>query len=227
MSCLSTELSAKKAPCRVLFPGADGGNRTRVASLGSWSPAIRRHPHYYCCASYCTPDLWIMQAKNACHSVGAYSSVTHHYNSCIRMRKSYWITFAISIHAPHVGRDLTLMDSGDRTDISIYAPHVGRVDSKSAQKFAALLRKVNNFLFREAECRTASAQKPPRCSVIRQIFRCEPISKNVFAAASHLQYQRTLHIVSRLCSKVLDFGLILISEIVKAKAILLAVHYLT
>lgn len=204
MSCRSTELSAKKAPCRVLFPGADGGNRTRVASLGSWSPAIRRHPHYYCCASYCTPDLWIMQAKNACHSVGAYSSVTHHCNSCIRMRKSYWITFAISIHAPHVGRD-----------------------SKSAQKFAALLRKVNNFLFREAECRTASAQKPPRCSVIRQIFRCEPISKNVFAAASHLQYQRTLHIVSRLCSKVLDFGLILISEIVKAKAILLAVHYLT
>lgn len=204
MSCRSTELSAKKAPCRVLFPGADGGNRTRVASLGSWSPAIRRHPHYYCCASYCTPDLWIMQAKNACHSVGAYSSVTHHYNSCIRMRKSYWITFAISIHAPHVGRD-----------------------SKSVQKFAALLRKVNNFLFREAECRTASAQKPPRCSVIRQIFRCEPISKNVFAAASHLQYQRTLHIVSRLCSKVLDFGLILISEIVKAKAILLAVHYLT
>ena len=85
------------------------------------------------------------------------------------MRKSYWITFAISIHAPHVGRD-----------------------SKSVQKFAALLRKVNNFLF-----------------------------------ASHLQYQRTLHIVSRLCSKVLDFGLILISEIVKAKAILLAVHYLT
>lgn len=204
MSCRSTELSAKKAPCRVLFPGADGGNRTRVASLGSWSPAIRRHPHYYCCASYCTPDLWIMQAKNACHSVGAYSSVTHHYNSCIRMRKSCWITFAISIHAPHVGRD-----------------------SKSVQKFAALLRKVNNFLFREAECRTASAQKPPRCSVIRQIFRCEPISKNVFAAASHLQYQRTLHIVSRLCSKVLDFGLILISEIVKAKAILLAVHYLT
>lgn len=204
MSCRSTELSAKKAPCRVLFPGADGGNRTRVASLGSWSPAIRRHPHYYCCASYCTPDLWIMQAKNACHSVGAYSSVTHHCNSCIRMRKSYWITFAISIHAPHVGRD-----------------------SKSVQKFAALLRKVNNFLFREAECRTASAQKPPRCSVIRQIFRCEPISKNVFAAASHLQYQRTLHIVSRLCSKVLDFGLILISEIVKAKAILLAVHYLT
>lgn len=203
MSCRSTELSAKKAPCRVLFPGADGGNRTRVASLGSWSPAIRRHPHYYCCASYCTPDLWIMQAKNACHSVGAYSSVTHHCNSCIRMRKSYWITFAISIHAPHVGRD-----------------------SKSVQKFAALLRKVNNFLFREAECRTASAQKPPRCSVIRQIFRCEPISKNVFAAASHLQYQRTLHIVSRLCSKVLDFGLILISEIVKAKAILLAVHYL-
>lgn len=188
MSCRSTELSAKKAPCRVLFPGADGGNRTRVASLGSWSPAIRRHPHYYCCASYCTPDLWIMQAKNACHSVGAYSSVTHHYNSCIRMRKSYWITFAISIHAPHVGRD-----------------------SKSVQKFAALLRKVNNFLFREAKCRTASAQKPPRCSVIRQIFRCEPISKNVFAAASHLQYQRTLHIVSRLCSKVLDFGLILIS----------------
>ena len=204
MSCRSTELSAKKAPCRVLFPGADGGNRTRVASLGSWSPAIRRHPHYYCCASYCTPDLWIMQAKNACHSVGAYSSVTHHYNSCIRMRKSYWITFAISIHAPHAGRD-----------------------SKSVQKFAALLRKLNNFLFREAECRTASAQKPPRCSVIRQIFRCEPISKNVFAAASHLQYQRTLHIVSRLCSKVLDFGLILISEIVKAKAILLAVHYLT
>lgn len=204
MSCRSTELSAKKAPCRVLFPGADGGNRTRVASLGSWSPAIRRHPHYYCCASYCTPDLWIMQAKNACHSVGAYSSVTHHYNSCIRMRKSCWITFAISIHAPHVGRD-----------------------SKSVQKFAALLRKLNNFLFREAECRTASAQKPPRCSVIRQIFRCEPISKNVFAAASHLQYQRTLHIVSRLCSKVLDFGLILISEIVKAKAILLAVHYLT
>ena len=204
MSCRSTELSAKKAPCRVLFPGADGGNRTRVASLGSWGPAIRRHPHYYCCASYCTPDLWIMQAKNACHSVGAYSSVTHHYNSCIRMRKSYWITFAISIHAPHVGRD-----------------------SKSVQKFAALLRKLNNFLFREAECRTASAQKPPRCSVIRQIFRCEPISKNVFAAASHLQYQRTLHIVSRLCSKVLDFGLILISEIVKAKAILLAVHYLT
>lgn len=204
MSCRSTELSAKKAPCRVLFPGADGGNRTRVASLGSWSPAIRRHPHYYCCASYCTPDLWIMQAKNACHSVGAYSSVTHHCNSCIRMRKSYWITFAISIHAPHVGRD-----------------------SKSVQKFAALLRKVNNFLFPEAECRTASAQKPPRCSVIRQIFRCEPISKNVFAAASHLQYQRTLHIVSRLCSKVLDFGLILISEIVKAKAILLAVHYLT
>lgn len=204
MSCRSTELSAKKAPCRVLFPGADGGNRTRVASLGSWSPAIRRHPHYYCCASYCTPDLWIMQAKNACHSVGAYSSVTHHYNSCIRMRKSYWITFAISIHAPHVGRD-----------------------SKSVQKFAALLRKLNNFLFREAECRTASAQKPPRCSVIRQIFRCEPISKNVFAAASHLQYQRTLHIVSWLCSKVLDFGLILISEIVKAKAILLAVHYLT
>lgn len=204
MSCLSTELSAKKAPCRVLFPGADGGNRTRVASLGSWSPAIRRHPHYYCCASYCTPDLWIMQAKNACHSVGAYSSVTHHCNSCIRMRKSYWITFAISIHAPHVGRD-----------------------SKSVQKFAALLRKLNNFLFREAKCRTASAQKPPRCSVIRQIFRCEPISKNVFAAASHLQYQRTLHIVSRLCSKVLDFGLILISEIVKAKAILLAVHYLT
>ena len=204
MSCRSTELSAKKAPCRVLFPGADGGNRTRVASLGSWSPAIRRHPHYYCCASYCTPDLWIMQAKNACHSVGAYGSVTHHCNSCIRMRKSYWITFAISIHAPHVGRD-----------------------SKSVQKFAALLRKVNNFLFREAECRTASAQKPPRCSVIRQIFRCEPISKNVFAAASHLQYQRTLHIVSRLCSKVLDFGLILISEIVKAKAILLAVHYLT
>ena len=204
MSCRSTELSAKKAPCRVLFPGADGGNRTRVARLGSWSPAIRRHPHYYCCASYCTPDLWIMQAKNACHSVGAYSSVTHHCNSCIRMRKSYWITFAISIHAPHVGRD-----------------------SKSVQKFAALLRKVNNFLFREAECRTASAQKPPRCSVIRQIFRCEPISKNVFAAASHLQYQRTLHIVSRLCSKVLDFGLILISEIVKAKAILLAVHYLT
>lgn len=204
MSCRSTELSAKKAPCRVLFPGADGGNRTRVASLGSWSPAIRRHPHYYCCASYCTPDLWIMQAKNVCHSVGAYSSVTHHYNSCIRMRKSYWITFAISIHAPHVGRD-----------------------SKSVQKFAALLRKLNNFLFREAECRTASAQKPPRCSVIRQIFRCEPISKNVFAAASHLQYQRTLHIVSRLCSKVLDFGLILISEIVKAKAILLAVHYLT
>ncbi len=204
MSCRSTELSAKKAPCRVLFPGADGGNRTRVASLGSWSPAIRRHPHYYCCASYCTPDLWIMQAKNACHSVGAYSSVTHHCNSCIRMRKSYWITFAISIHAPHVGRD-----------------------SKSVQKFAALLRKLNNFLFREAKCRTASAQKPPRCSVIRQIFRCEPISKNVFAAASHLQYQRTLHIVSRLCSKVLDFGLILISEIVKAKAILLAVHYLT
>lgn len=204
MSCQSTELSAKKAPCRVLFPGADGGNRTRVASLGSWSPAIRRHPHYYCCASYCTPDLWIMQAKNACHSVGAYSSVTHHCNSCIRMRKSYWITFAISIHAPHVGRD-----------------------SKSVQKFAALLRKLNNFLFREAKCRTASAQKPPRCSVIRQIFRCEPISKNVFAAASHLQYQRTLHIVSRLCSKVLDFGLILISEIVKAKAILLAVHYLT
>lgn len=204
MSYRSTELSAKKAPCRVLFPGADGGNRTRVASLGSWSPAIRRHPHYYCCASYCTPDLWIMQAKNACHSVGAYSSVTQHYNSCIRMRKSYWITFAISIHAPHVGRD-----------------------SKSVQKFAALLRKLNNFLFREAECRTASAQKPPRCSVIRQIFRCEPISKNVFAAASHLQYQRTLHIVSRLCSKVLDFGLILISEIVKAKAILLAVHYLT
>lgn len=204
MSCRSTELSAKKAPCRVLFPGADGGNRTRVASLGSWSPAIRRHPHYYCCASYCTPDLWIMQAKNACHSVGAYSSVTHHCNSCIRMRKSYWITFAISIHAPHVGRD-----------------------SKSVQKFAALLRKLNNFLFREAECRTASAQKPPRCSVIRQIFRCEPISKNVFAAASHLQYQHTLHIVSRLCSKVLDFGLILISEIVKAKAILLAVHYLT
>ncbi len=204
MSCRSTELSAKKAPCRVLFPGADGGNRTRVASLGSWSPAIRRHPHYYCCTSYCTPDLWIMQAKNACHSVGAYSSVTHHCNSCIRMRKSYWITFAISIHAPHVGRD-----------------------SKSVQKFAALLRKLNNFLFREAKCRTASAQKPPRCSVIRQIFRCEPISKNVFAAASHLQYQRTLHIVSRLCSKVLDFGLILISEIVKAKAILLAVHYLT
>lgn len=204
MSCRSTELSAKKAPCRVLFPGADGGNRTRVASLGSWSPAIRRHPHYYCCASYCTPDLWIMQAKNACHSVGAYSSVTHHCNSCIRMRKSYWITFAISIHAPHVGRD-----------------------SKSVQKFATLLRKLNNFLFREAKCRTASAQKPPRCSVIRQIFRCEPISKNVFAAASHLQYQRTLHIVSRLCSKVLDFGLILISEIVKAKAILLAVHYLT
>ena len=204
MSCRSTELSAKKAPCRVLFPGADGGNRTRVASLGSWSPAIRRHPHYYCCASYCTPDLWIMQAKNACHSVGAYSSVTHHYNSCIRMRKSCWITFAISIHAPHVGRD-----------------------SKSVQKFAALLRKVNNFLFREAECRTASAQKPPRYSVIRQIFRCKPINKNVFAAASHLQYQRTLHIVSRLCSKVLDFGLILISEIVKAKAILLAVHYLT
>ncbi len=204
MSCRSTELSAKKAPCRVLFPGADGGNRTRVASLGSWSPAIRRHPHYYCCASYCTPDLWIMQAKNACHSVGAYSSVTHHCNSCIRMRKSYWITFAISIHAPHVGRD-----------------------SKSVQKFAALLRKLNNFLFREAKCRTASAQKPPRCSVIRLIFRCEPISKNVFAAASHLQYQRTLHIVSRLCSKVLDFGLILISEIVKAKAILLAVHYLT
>lgn len=204
MSCRSTELSAKKAHCRVLFPGADGGNRTRVASLGSWSPAIRRHPHYYCCTSYCTPDLWIMQAKNACHSVGAYSSVTHHCNSCIRMRKSYWITFAISIHAPHVGRD-----------------------SKSVQKFAALLRKLNNFLFREAKCRTASAQKPPRCSVIRQIFRCEPISKNVFAAASHLQYQRTLHIVSRLCSKVLDFGLILISEIVKAKAILLAVHYLT
>lgn len=138
MSCRSTELSAKKAPCRVLFPGADGGNRTRVASLGSWSPAIRRHPHYYCCASYCTPDLWIMQAKNACHSVGAYSSVTHHCNSCIRMRKSYWITFAISIHAPHVGRD-----------------------SKSVQKFAALLRKLNNFLFREAKCRTASAQKPP------------------------------------------------------------------
>ena len=109
---------------------------------------------------------------------------------------------------------------------TVHAPHVGR-DSKSVQKFAALLRKVNNFLFREAECRTASAQKPPRCSVIRQIFRCEPISKNVFAAASHLQYQRTLHIVSRLCSKVLDFGLILISEIVKAKAILLAVHYLT
>lgn len=109
---------------------------------------------------------------------------------------------------------------------TVHAPHVGR-DSKSVQKFAALLRKLNNFLFREAKCRTASAQKPPRCSVIRQIFRCEPISKNVFAAASHLQYQRTLHIVSRLCSKVLDFGLILISEIVKAKAILLAVHYLT
>ena len=25
--------------------GADDGNRTRVASLGSWGPAIRRHPH--------------------------------------------------------------------------------------------------------------------------------------------------------------------------------------
>ena len=28
-----------------LFFGADDGNRTRVASLGSWGPAIRRHPH--------------------------------------------------------------------------------------------------------------------------------------------------------------------------------------
>ena len=28
-----------------LIVGADDGNRTRVASLGSWGPAIRRHPH--------------------------------------------------------------------------------------------------------------------------------------------------------------------------------------
>ena len=28
-----------------LIIGADDGNRTRVASLGSWGPAIRRHPH--------------------------------------------------------------------------------------------------------------------------------------------------------------------------------------
>ena len=50
----------------------------------------------------------------------------------------------ISIHAPHVGSDGTLMDILMDGGISIHAPHVGS-DSKTAQILLEILSHLNSF----------------------------------------------------------------------------------
>ena len=90
----------------------------------------------------------------------------------------------ISIHAPHAGRDCRTGAAWGSTQISIHAPHAGR-DSKHAQKIT--------YIFAITDKRNAFSRQTPSVRAfdreLRGEFhyktRCEPSWKSLRASSSH------------------------------------------
>ena len=134
------------------------------------------------------------------------------------------LTHGISIHAPRMGGDQSPPPPIRILSISIHAPRMGG-DSKNSQIMRPFLQKTYDFhKHHPAVIPDSESAVYARENYLKNLVRS--YRAFLFTWTSHLKHQDILWTIRSLCSKMLNFVLITIPQVIKSKAVLLGIHNL-
>lgn len=125
---------------------------------------------------------------------------------------------------PRMGGDPAFIILSLEQAISIHAPRMGG-DSKNSQIMRPFLQKTYDFhKHHPAVIPDSESAVYARENYLKNLVRS--YRAFLFTWTSHLKHQDILWTIRSLCSKMLNFVLITIPQVIKSKAVLLGIHNL-